>query len=84
MTTLLLHEQLLLLALDDEKGTSRSSYAEPALAGAVLLDLLSARTLTLSQGHLMAAAGAAPPAGVLSDVKAVIAEEPGCTTHGGG
>lgn len=37
---MLLHEQLLLLDLDDEKGTSRSSYAHIGLAGALILDLV--------------------------------------------
>jgi len=36
----MLHEKLLLIALDDEKGKSRSSFADTGLAGAVLLDLV--------------------------------------------
>ena len=39
---LILAEELLLLILDDEKGSDRASWGgDPGLAGAILLDLTS-------------------------------------------
>jgi plasmid stability protein len=73
---LLLHERLLLLVLDDEKGTSQSPHANPALAGAVLLDVLHSGAVEVEDGHLTGTAGTALPQGVLSEVATTIAEEP--------
>jgi hypothetical protein len=73
--TLLLHERLLLLVLDDENGTSQSPHAEPALAGALLLAVLNTGAVEVEGGRLSPAAGTAPD-GVLSDVASTIAEEP--------
>jgi plasmid stability protein len=72
--TLLLHERLLLLVLDDEKGTSQSPHADPALAGSVLLDVLHTGVVELIDGQLSLAAATAPE-GVLSEVATTIAEE---------
>jgi hypothetical protein len=73
--TLLLHERLLLLVLDDQKGTSQSPHADPALAGALLLDVLHTGAVEVEDGHLSLATETAPD-GVLSDVVSTIAEEP--------
>lgn len=74
-TTLLLHERLLLLVLDDEKGTNRTAYADPGLAGAVLLDLVRLGTVDLDDDQVIVSAGAAAPAGVLADSTAAIRDE---------
>jgi hypothetical protein len=74
--TLLLHERLLLLVLDDQKGTSQSPHADPALAGALLLDVLHTGAVELIDGQLSLTAAATAPEGVLSKVAATIAEEP--------
>jgi plasmid stability protein len=73
--TLLLHERLLLLVLDDEKGTSRSPHADPALAGALLLDVVHTGAVELIDGQLRLTAATAPE-GVLNQVTVTIAEEP--------
>jgi hypothetical protein len=48
MTTLIA-EDLLLLLLDDEKGTATSSYVDVALGGAVLLELALAEAVTVRE-----------------------------------
>jgi Golgi phosphoprotein 3 GPP34 len=70
---LILAEQLLLLFLDDEKGSDRATWGgDPGLAGAILLDLTAAGALTESEGDLVAAGG--PPAHpLLADAHAAIA-----------
>lgn len=69
------HEQLLLPALDDEKGTVRGTYTELALAGAVLVDLLSAGAIEADGDRVRAAPGGAAPSGVLADAREAIAAE---------
>ncbi len=73
--TMLLHERLLLLLLHDQKGRSQSPHADPALAGALLLDVLHTGAVEVEDGQLSLATATAPD-GVLSDVTATIAEEP--------
>lgn len=61
MNDLLLAEELLLIALDDEKGTTSSSVSvDPGLAGALLLDLIAAGSL-VEMGDALAAGDGAPP-----------------------
>jgi len=53
MSDLLLAEELLLLALDPERGTTSSRVAvDPALAGALLLDLIAAGSLVETSATL--------------------------------
>lgn len=52
MSDLLLAEELFLLVLDDEKGTTAYSVLEPELAGALLLDLIAAGCLVETSGEL--------------------------------
>jgi hypothetical protein len=73
--TLLLHEQLLSRVLDDQKGTSQAPHADPALAGALLLDVLHTGAVEVEDGQLTVTAATAPE-GVLSDVVSTIAKEP--------
>ncbi len=77
-TDLLLAEELLLLALDDEKGNDKTMSADTGLAGALLLELAAGGWLDDVDGKLVAAAtrpAGAPPAGVLADALAVIEAE---------
>jgi golgi phosphoprotein 3 len=46
---LALHEQLLLLALHDEKGTAHTSMFSYAIAGAIIAELLDTRRLRIEQ-----------------------------------
>ncbi|MFZ0214998.1 MAG: GPP34 family phosphoprotein, partial [Candidatus Dormiibacterota bacterium] len=72
--TLPMHEQLLLLVLDEE-GTTRSSYADRALAGAMLLDLLRSGVAHADRDQVTVASRPSPAAGVLADAARVIADE---------
>ena len=57
---LILAEQLLLLFLDDDKGSERASWGgDPGLAGALLLDLTAAGALDERDGKLAATPSAA-------------------------
>lgn len=63
-----LAEQLLLVALDDEKGADTANWGggvEAGLAGALLLELAAAGCVTDEQGKLVAAGGD-PPADPLA------------------
>jgi hypothetical protein len=72
-TDLILAEQLLLLFLDDEKGSDQASWGgDPGLAGAILLDLTAERALTEDDGDLVAAPGAAPDHPLLAAAHGVI------------
>ena len=58
-TDLSLAEQLLLVALDDEKGADTANWGsgvEAGLAGALLLELTAAGCVTIEDGKLVAAA----------------------------
>jgi hypothetical protein len=58
---LILAEQLLLLFLDDRRGSDNVTWGgDPGLAGAILLELTSQRALTEDDGKLVAASGASP------------------------
>jgi Golgi phosphoprotein 3 (GPP34) len=71
---LILAEQLLLLFLDDEKGSHNATWGgDPGLAGAILLDLTARRALTEQDGDLLAVPGAAPEHQLLADAHAAIA-----------
>jgi len=60
---LILAEQVLLLALDDEKGSDRPSYGvDPGLSGALLMDLGRLEVVREEDGKIVAAEGAASPA----------------------
>jgi Golgi phosphoprotein 3 GPP34 len=75
---LLLAEELLLLALHDEKGHDTTRGADGALAGALLLDLAAGGWLELADGRLVPAApppAGPPPAGVLADALAAVEAE---------
>lgn len=69
----LVHEQLVLLILDSAKGTSISPYADRALAGAVVLDLVQAG-MGRVDGETLAVTST-PGDGILGEVAAVIAGE---------
>jgi hypothetical protein len=70
---LILAEQLLLLFLDDEKGSDQASWGgDPGLAGAILLDLTAQRAITDDDGKLAAVPGAAPDHPLLADALAAI------------
>jgi Golgi phosphoprotein 3 GPP34 len=71
---LMLHERLLLLVLDDEKGKNQVGFADKALAGAVLFELLRGGAIELVDDRLRATGGASADA-VLRDAVAVIAAE---------
>ena len=75
-TDLLLAEELLLLALDDEKGKDTTMGTDTGLAGALLLDLAAGGWLEDAGGKLVPAAappaGATPPHGVLADALRVV------------
>jgi hypothetical protein len=63
MADLTLAEELLLVALDDEKGADTASWGsgvEAGLAGALLLELAAAGCLTHEDGKLVPAGGGAP------------------------
>lgn len=71
---LILAEQLLLLFLDDEQGSTRASRTvNPGLAGAVLVDLNRAHALDAAGGELVAAPEAAPDHPLLAAAHAAIA-----------
>jgi len=73
--TVLLHERLLLLALDDEKGKNRVDFADKALAGAVFFELLRSGAVELVDDRIRVGQGAAPTEGVLHDAVATVAGE---------
>jgi len=75
-TTLPLHERLLLLVLDGQKGTSRSQHAATGLAGAVLLDLVRLGSVAITDQRVTASSGVVAPPGVLTEATALIAGEP--------
>ena len=72
---LILAEQLLLLFLDDEKGSDGASWGgDPGLAGAILLDLTAAGALSADDDDkLVAAPDAAPDHPLLATAHAAIA-----------
>jgi hypothetical protein len=72
---LLLAEELLLLALDDEKGNDKTMSTDTGLAGALLLELAAGGWVEDAGGKLVASAtppAGAPPAEVLVEALAVI------------
>jgi hypothetical protein len=70
---LAVHEKLLLLVLDDEKGNSRAAYTELVLAGALLVDLVRAGAVEVAGGDLRP--GTLRPSGILGDAMAAIEDE---------
>jgi hypothetical protein len=76
MGDLLLSEELLLLALDAEKGRDRTSWgADPGLAGALLLDLAEGGRLRADDERLVVAPGPMPGPQLLRDALAVLEED---------
>jgi hypothetical protein len=72
---LILAEQLLLLLLDDEKGSDQSYWGkDPGLAGAVLLDLATTGAVQQHDGKLAAAPDRTPEHPVLAAAHAAIAQ----------
>jgi hypothetical protein len=70
---MLLAEELLLLVLDDEKGSTRGGVGyETGLAGALLLDLVEAELVRESEGGLVATGTGAPSPPLLADAYAEI------------
>lgn len=72
---MLLAEELLLISLDDEKGTDRTNWGVDAgLAGALLLELAAGGHLKARDGDLVAAGGPPPaeplPAEALAEIAA--------------
>jgi hypothetical protein len=77
VTELLLAEEALLLALDDETGEDRAEWSsDAALAGAVLLDLARAGAVEDAYGALVPAPGAAVEPALLADALAALRAEP--------
>jgi hypothetical protein len=79
--TTLIAEDLLLLLLDDERGTATSSYVDVALGGAVLLELALAEAVTVrertsiwSGAKVVATPGAVVDDPVLAQGLATVAE----------
>jgi hypothetical protein len=66
---LILAEQTLLIALDDEKGRDKTQWrSDPGLAGALLLDLARLELVTVeADGKIVAVDGALPGHGLLCD-----------------
>jgi hypothetical protein len=74
---LILAEELLLLFLDDEKGSDQASWGgDPGLAGALLLDLTRRRAIEEREGKLVAVPGAAPDHPLLAAAHDAIAGDP--------
>jgi hypothetical protein len=68
---LLLHEEVLLLALDDESGRDSTWWgADHALAGAILLELARGEHVEAADGKLVAVAGPPPADPLLADALA--------------
>jgi len=79
---LILAEEFLLLALDDEKGTYQLwNGADPALAGALLLDLAAAGAVHVTDGKLAAAPDARLEHPLLNDAHGAIAASTSHATH---
>ena len=73
---LILAEQLLLLMLDDEKGTNAAlSGGEAGLAGALLVELTAAAAVRVDPDGKLAAATAAPRHPLLREAHAAIAKD---------
>jgi hypothetical protein len=76
---LMLHERLLLLVLDDDKGKNRVGFADKALAGSLLFELLRGGAIELVDDRVRAAdaapTDATPTDTILRDAVAEIAEE---------
>ena len=72
---LILAERLLLLFLDDDKGSDRASWGgDPGIAGAILLDLTRLQAIDSDgEGKLVARPGAAPDHPLLAAAHAAIA-----------
>ncbi|HEX7105441.1 MAG TPA: GPP34 family phosphoprotein [Acidothermaceae bacterium] len=71
---LMLHERLLLLVLDDDKGKNQVGFADKALAGALLFELLRGNAVELTDDRI-GPTGVAPTDAVLRDAAAAIAGE---------
>ena len=68
---LLLHEEVLLLALDDESGRDSTWWgADHALAGAILLELAQGEHVEAADGKLVAVGGPPPADPLLADALA--------------
>jgi Golgi phosphoprotein 3 (GPP34) len=80
---MLLAEELLLLLLDDEKGTASTGVfgRDEALAGALLLDLLEAGRLELSDEKLVATGSAPSEPPLAAAWEALQGEEPRKPKH---
>jgi hypothetical protein len=72
--TLMLHERLLLLVLDDEKGKSSVGFADKALAGSLLFELLRRGAIELVDDRVRAT-DAVLSGPVLYDAVAEVADE---------
>jgi hypothetical protein len=75
MADLTLAEELLLIALDDEKGADTANWGsgvEAGLAGALLLELAAAECITHEAGKIVAAACEPPADALAADALAAI------------
>ena len=79
----LVAEDLLLLLLDDEKGTLTTSSAQPALGGALLVELaltgaveIGTKASPWHTAKVRAVEGSAPPDPVLREAYEVVAQRP--------
>jgi hypothetical protein len=73
---LILAEELLLLFLDDEKGSDTASWGgDPGLAGAILLDLTRLHAIGEADGKLVATPGARPEHPLLAAAHDAIAAD---------
>src|SRR4051794_20488345 len=76
MTDLLLAEELLLIALDDDSGANHAQVTlDAGLAGAVLLDLVAARAVRVEGDKIDAEPGQRPSHPLLSDALDAIAAD---------
>jgi hypothetical protein len=73
---LTLAEEILLLGLDDEKGSSRIMVPHHSLAAAVLTDLAEAGAVALEGGKVVPVATAPPAHPVLARALAAVADDP--------
>ena len=80
---MLIAEDLLLLLLDDEKGTLSTSYERPLLGGALLLELSLGGQVEMERTRILRTAqaratgqGGTPSDPLLADALAVVAERP--------
>lgn len=79
--SVLIAEDLLLLLLDDKRGTAQSTFMQPALGGALLVELALAEVVDVGPGSYwrpakVSVVAGAPADAVLAAAVATVAEKP--------